>query len=81
MSDVPTPAARENADPALRSSSLDDLPRFVRPMMEFILIVSVYLGSIIVLILAGVAVVMLTVNVLAGGDTAPAGPAMAWLMP
>jgi hypothetical protein len=50
-------------------------------MMEFILIVSVYLGSIIVLILAGVAVVMLTVNVLAGGDTAPAGPAMAWLMP
>lgn len=57
------------------------MPRFIRPMMEFILLVSVYLGCIIVLVLAAVAVVMVTVNLLAGGSTAEVSPALAWLMP
>lgn len=72
---------RKPQDPALRSSSLDDMPRFVRPMMESILLISVYLGSVIVLLLAGVAVVMLTVNLFSGGSASEAGPAVAWLMP
>lgn len=75
------PEAFNPEDPALRSSSLDDMPRFVRPMMEFILLVSVYMGSIIVLVLAAVAVFMVTMNLLTGNATAEAGPAVAWLMP
>ncbi len=75
------PDAFKPEDPALRSSSLDDMPRFVRPMMEFILLVSVYLGSIIVLVLAAAAVVMVTMNLLSGNAATEAGPAVAWLMP
>ncbi|MEQ9104710.1 MAG: hypothetical protein RIE53_08435 [Rhodothermales bacterium] len=81
MSESPKSVPRNPEDPALRSSSLDDMPRFIRPMMEFILLVSVYLGCIIVLVLAAVAVVMVTVNLLAGGSTAEVSPALAWLMP
>lgn len=61
--------------PALRSVSLDDMPRFVRPMLEFILLVSVYLGCIIMIMLAGIAVVFI-MSGLSAGDTTDPGPGM-----